>query len=68
MAFQMNATFGEVELEDDAPEQRGFRDGVVLRLGAMRRLFEREREREREKDQSTECTKNEIKRYICMIM
>ena len=34
--------------EEDAPEQRGFPDGVDLRLGAMHRLS-KERERERDK-------------------
>ena len=36
--------------EDDAPERRGFWDGVVLLfLGAMSRLTKRERERETQK-------------------
>ena len=57
-----------MELEEDAPEWRRFWDGVVLCLGAMHRLSERERKREREteKHQSTECTKEEMKRYVCM--
>ena len=44
-----------VESEDDPPKQRGFQDGVDLRLDAMHRLSERERERERQakKQQST---------------
>ena len=37
------------EEEEDAPKQRGFWDGVDLRLGAMMQLT-KEREREREKD------------------
>ena len=44
----------EGEEEEDAPERRGFQDGVDLRLGAIEqtnaRKRERERERERERD------------------
>ena len=29
----------EEEEEDDAPEQRGFQDGIDLRLGAMTQLM-----------------------------
>ena len=39
---------GSTKEEDDTPEWRGFWDGVVLRLGAMRRITKRNRERERE--------------------
>ena len=46
-----NLTWNGVKLEeDDSLEQGGFRDGVDLHLGAMRKLFERERNRERERD------------------
>ena len=45
-----NLTWSGVESEEDALERRGFRDGVDLRLGAMRRLSQRERERERERE------------------
>jgi len=34
----------------DAPERRGFLDGVDLRLGAIEQTNARKRERERERD------------------
>ena len=49
--------------EDDALKRRGFRDGADLRLGAMRRLTEREREREYQQDQYQ---KDRKERYVCM--
>ena len=36
------------EEEEDAPERRGFQDGVDLRLGAIKQTNVREREKERE--------------------
>ena len=39
--------------EEDAPEQRGFQDGMDLCLGAIKQLTKREREREREMQKST---------------
>ena len=40
----------EGEEEEDASEQRRFRDGVDLHLGAIEQTNERKRERERERD------------------
>ena len=48
-----NLTWSGIESEEDALEQRGFQDGMDLRLSAMRRLFEREGERERNKQKSS---------------
>ena len=42
-----------VESKEDALKQIGFRDGVVLRLVAMHRLFEKERKGKRDKQKST---------------
>ena len=39
----------EGEEEEDAPERRGFRDGVDLRLCAIEQLTKRKRKRERER-------------------
>ena len=66
-----NLTEGEVGSEEDAaPEQRGFWDGVDLRVGAMRRLTERERERERERQveeyQQDRYQKDRKEMYVCM--
>ena len=38
----------EGEEGEDAPEQRGFQDGVDFRLGAIEQLTERKKERERQ--------------------
>ena len=57
-----NRTEREVGSEYDAPEQRGFQDGVDLRLGAMHRLFEREEERERETNRKVSITKSTKKK------
>ena len=51
--------------EDDALKRRGFWDGADLRLGAMRRLTEREREREKEYQQD-QYQKDRKERYVCM--
>ena len=48
-----NLTWSGIESEEDSLEQRGFQDGMDLRLSAMRRLFEREGERERNKQKSS---------------
>ena len=40
--------------EDDAPERRGFQDGVDLHLGAIEQANARERERERERERNTQ--------------
>ena len=53
--------------EDDALKRRGFWDGADLRLGAMRRLTEREREREREREyQQDQYQKDRKERYVCI--
>ena len=40
--------------EEDAPEERGFRDGVDFHFGAIEQLTKREREREREREKERE--------------
>ena len=48
-----NQTEEGVGLEEDAAlEQRGFRDGIDLCLGVMRRLTKRKRERERQAEEN----------------
>ena len=49
LAFSsQNLTWEGVGLEEDAPERRGFWDGVDLRLGAIKQTNARKREGERE--------------------
>ena len=43
-----------LEEEVDALEQKGFWDGIDLRLGAMTQLTERRRKGEREKERQAE--------------
>ena len=43
----------EGEEEEDAPERRGFRDGVDLRLGAIKQTNARKREGKRETRRKT---------------
>ena len=43
-----NLTWEGVKLEEDAPERRGFWDGVDLRLGAIKQTNARKREGERQ--------------------
>ena len=43
-----NLTCEGVKLEEDAPERRGFWDGVDLRLGAIKQTNARKREGERQ--------------------
>ena len=43
----------EGEEEEDAPERKGFHDGVDLRLGAIEQTNARKREGERETQKST---------------
>ena len=57
-----NLTWSGIESEEDALEQRGFQDGMDLRLSAMRRLFEREGERERETNIKVSITKSTKKK------
>ena len=47
--------------EEDVPKRRGFQDGVDLRLGAMRRLSERERERDRQTNRERDREREEAK-------
>ena len=42
-----NLTWKGVGLEEDAPERRGFWDGVDFRLSAIEQLTERKREKEK---------------------
>ena len=52
MAFSSrNRTWEGVELEEDAPEQRGFWDGVDFRLDAIEQLTERNTEKSTNTDQ-----------------
>ena len=56
--------------EEDAPKQRGFRDEVDFRLGAIEQLMkekERERERNMQKSTNTDQYQNRDKwKYVCM--
>ena len=61
-----NRTWRGVGSEEDVPKRRGFRDGVDLRLGAVRRLSKRERGRETENIITTQHRKIEKKGYVCM--
>ena len=45
-----NLTWEGVELKEDAPERKGFRDRANFHLGAIEPTNTRERERERERD------------------
>ena len=51
----------EGEEEEDALEQRGFQDGVDLRLGAIEQTNTRKREGERERERDTQKSTKEIK-------
>ena len=64
-----NWTEGVGSKEEDAPEHKGFWDGVDLHLGAIEQTNARERERERIKKVATIIYQN-IKnwRYVCMKM
>ena len=63
---------GEGSVDEEAPEQRGFRVGVDLRLGAIdttnvNRFRGRKREEQSEKSQAISIISNILKiRYICM--
>ena len=46
-----NQTWEGVESEEDAPEQRGFWDGVDFRLGAIEQLTERNTQKSTNTDQ-----------------
>ena len=48
----------EGEEEEDALEQRGFQDGVDLRLGAIEQTNTRKREGERERERDTQKSTN----------
>ena len=48
-----NLTWEGVELKEDAPERKGFRDRANFHLGAIEPTNTRERERERETQKST---------------
>ena len=60
----------EGEDKEDAPEQRGFQDGVDLRLGAIEHTNVRGRERERERDNQKSTKQflisNDKNRKVCM--
>ena len=49
--------------KEDAPERRGFRDGVDLHLGAIEQTNARKREREREGDNQKSSNKTDISKY-----
>ena len=63
---------GEGLVDEEAPEQRGFRAGVDLRLGAIdmtnvNRIRGRKREEQLEKSQATMTISNILKvRYVCI--
>ena len=63
---------GEGSEDEEAPEQRGFRVGVDLRLSAIdttdvNRNRGRKREEQSEKSQATSIISNILKRrYVCM--
>ena len=48
-----NLTWEGVELKEDAPERKGFRDRANFHLGAIEPTNTRERERERDTQKST---------------
>ena len=48
-----NLTWEGVELKEDAPERKGFRDRANFHLGAIEPIDTRERERERDTQKST---------------
>ena len=49
-----NLTWEGVELKEDAPERKGFRDRANFHLGAIEPTNTRERERERERERHAE--------------
>ena len=63
---------GEGSVDEEAPERRGFRAGVDLRLGAIdmtnvNRIRGRKREEQSEKSQATMTISNILKvRYVCI--
>ena len=63
---------GEGSVDEEAPEQRGFRARVDLRLGAIdttnvNRIRGRKREEQSEKSQATMTISNILKvRYVCI--
>ena len=63
---------GEGSVDEEAPERRGFRAGVDLRLGAIdttnvNRFRGRKREEQSEKSQAISIKSNILKiRYVCM--
>ena len=61
---------GEGSIDEEAPERRGFRAGVDLRLGAIDTFNinnrEGEKERQFEKSQAVSNIKNIEKKYVCM--
>ena len=63
---------GEGSEDEEAPERRGFRAGVDLRLGVIdttnvNRIRGRKREEQSEKSQATSIISNILKiRYVCM--
>ena len=59
---------GKLVEEDDDLEQKRFRVGVDLCLGAMRSLSERERERERAHNYNPKQIDRKKKGYVCMNM
>ena len=63
---------GEGSEDEEAPERRGFRAGVDLRLGVIdttnvNRIRGRKREEQSEKSQATSIISNILKiRYVCV--
>ena len=61
---------GEGSKDEEAPERRGFRVGVDLRLGAINTSNinnrEGEKKRQLEKSQAVSNIKNIEKKYVCM--
>ena len=63
---------GEGSEDEEAPEQKGFRAGVDLHLGAIdttnvNKIKGRKREEQSEKSQATSIISNILKRrYVCM--
>ena len=63
---------GEGSVDEEAPERRGFRAGVDLRLGAIdttnvNRIRGRKREEQSEKSQEISIISNILKlRYVCI--
>ena len=68
LSSQNHTWKGVSSAEEDAPERRGFWDGVDLRLGAIEQTNARKRESERDNKKST--NNSSIKEYkemkVCM--